>query len=1118
MRNHRQIVAELALENGDVADVIHAFIEATTKFGRDGLKRNLRVTERGQNNQQFRRRLRRVGFVHRNFGDEIFVAFFFGDAIVNRARAAHGGQIFGGDFRHLFARGFKRRFDAVNRNFSDQFGMTIQEFLYLRIVNFATDKISDIERKKVGAGDKFVHGFQPNMIGVHIIWLIPTQLFRGGIGGIAQRLRFGTDCRVFAVRFVPNRRDLDAALQQHLKRAQLRAGLMGETVADAKRKGFDYHNFRKVGLEYGAKLSAREREVYNANALSFWRACYSENMQHHQMAPGQAAHQLDLPLVLPGVESEDDGCITRLETRLREQTGIASAHFDKNASGQSVVCLHYDPNLVSLEKLERMARDTGTEITDRFRHETLGVKGMDCASCAASIEHIVAKVTGVTHVRVNYPTEKLKVEYDSSLTSRDAIVRAVSKLGYRVPGATTQVRVPKPVHDHAHCDGNHDHGEHEGHEHNHAHEENDEHGADDGHDHGSEADANAPWLLRNRELALSLASGVLLALGFFGEHFFGFPFVVALGFYLAAYVAGGLNLARHAIPTVLSGRFDVEFLMLLGAVGAGILGDWAEGAFLLFLFSLGHALEHYAMSSARQAIRALGDLTPKTARVMRDGREIEAPIETLRVGEIVVARAGDRVPVDGVIKSGNSSVDQSPITGESVPVEKEIGADVFAGTINGDGVLEIEVTKLSSDSTIARVQKMVEEAQAQKAPSQTFADSFEAVFVPTILVVVVLAAIVPPLLGWLSWPVAFLRAISTLVAASPCALALATPSAVLAGIARAAGNGVLIKGGVHLENLGNLRAIAFDKTGTLTLGHPEVADIIAAPGVAARELMQVAASVEARSSHPLAQAVTRRAQSDGLNLSAVGDLQTFKGRGVQAEMNGQIVRIGNARLMEESEIKVPAELLSQLQTLGASGKPTMIVARDAQVLGVLALADPIRPEAKSTLEQLRQIGIGHLVMLTGDNEKVALHMAPLVGVTDVRADLLPEHKVGAIKQLQTEFGGVAMIGDGVNDAPALANADVGIAMGAGGADVALETADVALMADDLSKLPFAVGLSRQAKNIIRQNLWISLGVIALLVPSTLFGFARLGVAVIFHEGSTLIVVLNALRLLRYRAR
>ena len=373
----------------------------------------------------------------------------------------------------------------------------------------------------------------------------------------------------------------------------------------------------------------------------------------------------------------------------------------------------------------------------------------------------------------------------------------------------------------------------------------------------------------------------------------------------------------------------------------------------------------------------------------------------------------------------------------------------------------------------------------------------------------------PPLAGWLGWRDAIFRAISTVVAASPCALALATPSAVLAGIARAAQNGVLIKGGVHLENLGTLSAIAFDKTGTLTRGEPEVSDIVPVTGLGENELLALAAAVETRSSHPLALAVVERAQELELSLPEVGELQTLKGRGVQAPVEGALIRIGNAKMMEEAGIAVPAELGQQLQALGESGKPTMIVAREERVLGVLALADQIRPNSKSTLAQLRAIGIETLVMLTGDNERVAANVAPQVGVTDFRAGLLPENKVEALKSLMDKHGQVAMIGDGVNDAPALANATVGIAMGAGGTDVALETADVALMADDLSKLPFAVALSRQAKSIIRQNLWISLGVIAILVPSTLFGFARLSIAVIFHEGSTLIVVFNALRLLRF---
>ena len=848
----------------------------------------------------------------------------------------------------------------------------------------------------------------------------------------------------------------------------------------------------------------------------------------HALAPGESAFQLDVPVVLPGVDDERDGCVQRLETILGNQTGVRRVHLDHDEEGHAVLCLHYDPNLVPLEKLQRLARDEGAAITGRFKHETWPLKGMAQGTNVSNIESIVRRVPGVLNVSVNYASERMWVEYDSTITGREAIAGQVEKLGYRVPAAPLPVSpslVPKEHehqehdhegHDHAAHDHKHDHDAH-AHK-GHSHEEHaDEAGGHEGHNHGP-VDPNAPWILRNIEVSMSLFSGFLLAVGFLGEQFFGFPFPVALAFYLAAYVSGGYDLARHTVPTILRGKFDVEFLMLLGAVGAGILEEWAEGAFLLFLFSFGHALEHFAMDSARNAIGALGKLTPKTARVKTQSGEEEVPVEQLRVGQIVVARPGDRLPVDGKILAGRSAIDQSPITGESVPVEKEVGEGVFAGTINGDGALEIEVTKLSSDSTISRVLKMVEEAQSQKSPSQTFTDKFERILVPCVLVVAFLAALVPPLLGWMEWRPAIFRAISTIVAASPCALALATPSAVLAAIARAAQNGVLIKGGVHLENLGTLKAIAFDKTGTLTRGKPEVADIIPFGGISADELLSVTAAVETRSSHPLAQAVVRRATELKLALPASGDLQTIKGRGAQAQVGGQLIRIGNAKMMEEAKIALPQELAAQLQTLSESGKPTMIVARGEQVIGVLSLADQIRDESKTALLKLREIGISTLVMLTGDNAKVAAHIAPQAGVTEFRGDLLPEDKVGAIKSLLQQHGQVAMVGDGVNDAPALANATVGIAMGAGGTDVALETADVALMGDDLSKLPFAVALSRQAKSIIRQNLWISLGVIALLVPSTLFGFARLGVAVIFHEGSTLIVVANALRLLRFKLR
>ena len=387
---------------------------------------------------------------------------------------------------------------------------------------------------------------------------------------------------------------------------------------------------------------------------------------------------------------------------------------------------------------------------------------------------------------------------------------------------------------------------------------------------------------------------------------------------------------------------------------------------------------------------------------------------------------------------------------------------------------------------------------------------------PVVLATVLLAAVLPPLLGWLAWKVAILRALSTLVAAAPCALALATPAAVLAGIGQAARNGVLIKGGVHLENLGALEAIALDKTGTITRGKPEVTDTLVFGDMTKQELLRLAASVESRSAHPLAQAVVRKAQEQKLELVASGELQSLTGRGVQAEVNGSLVRIGSPKLFTEANIEIPQEAAEANQRLGEAGKSTMLIGLGERLVGVLALADQPRPETPTTLAQLKKLGIKSLIMLTGDNQRVADTIAKVVGLTEVRADLMPENKVTAIQELLKQYGKVAMVGDGVNDAPALVTATVGIAMGAGGTDVALETADVALMADDLSKLPFAVALSRESRRVIQQNLFISLGVIALLVPSTLFGFANIGVAVFFHEGSTLIVVANALRLLRFR--
>jgi len=460
--------------------------------------------------------------------------------------------------------------------------------------------------------------------------------------------------------------------------------------------------------------------------------------------------RLDLPILLPEVEDEQDQCVTHLQELVAKRRGIQRAHVDRQDS-IVYLCLHYDPALVSLSQVKRWAEQAGAQVSDRYRHETVRITDMDCADCARSIEHILGRMDGMLTVSVNYAAEKMRVEYDSIVLDRQEIINRVHSLGYTIE----EEEVPRG------------------------------------------------WIQENWELVLSIASGLFLALGFFGETFLGLPRPAAIGFYVLAYLTGGYDATRHGLQAALHLRFDIDFLMVVAAIGAAVLGEWAEGALLLFLFSLGHALEHYSMDRARQAIRALGELTPSTALVRRDGRELELPVEELERGDVVIIKPGERVPVDGRVIEGQSAVDQSPITGESVPVEKGEGDEVFAGTVNGESSLVVEVTRLAQDTTLARVMQMVEEAQTQKSPTQQFTDRFERLFVPAVLVGVVLVIAVPPLAGWLAWQDAFLRAMTILVAASPCALAIATPSAVLSGVAQAARNGVLVKGGVHLEKSGS---------------------------------------------------------------------------------------------------------------------------------------------------------------------------------------------------------------------------------------------------------------------------------------------------------------------------
>ncbi len=652
-----------------------------------------------------------------------------------------------------------------------------------------------------------------------------------------------------------------------------------------------------------------------------------------------------------------------------------------------------------------------------------------------------------------------------------------------------------------------------------------EHGKGDGaHTHGG-------VFGERTELVFAIVSVVALVVGWLIETSGSKD--VAIAAYVPAYFFGGFFTVLEALENLRKKRFEIDTLMIAAALGAAILGHWSEGALLLALFSVGHALEGYAMGRARRAIEALGKLAPETALVKRGEGSEQIPVAQLKVGDVVIVRPNERLPADGLVIVGESSVDQSPVTGESVPVDKQpisgtpgdseafakAGSEskVFAGTINGPGALEVWVARPAQETTLARVVKLVAEAQAQQSPTQQFTDQLERIFVPAVLIGVV-ALMFAFLVIDEPFADSFYRAMAVLVAASPCALAISVPSAILSGIARAGRGGVLIKGGGPLENLGTLKAIAFDKTGTLTEGKPRLTDVSPIEGVAEIELLQHAIAIEELSDHPLAAAVVRdgRARVGDAALLKAEAVEAITGKGVKGRVAGQQVWIGKPGMFDGADgAGMPADLAQRAFAMEQRGRTVMVVRREQAFLGLLGLMDTPRPEAREVIAQLRKLGIQRMVMLTGDNQSVGDAIAKDVGLTDAKGGLMPEDKVAAILALVAEEGKVAMLGDGVNDAPALANATVGVAMGAAGSDVALESADVALMADDLAHLPFVVGLSRKTSAIIKQNLWVSLGVVAVLIPSTLFGL-QIGAAIIFHEGSTLLVVANALRLLAYQ--
>ncbi|MBZ0281098.1 MAG: cadmium-translocating P-type ATPase [Anaerolineae bacterium] len=632
------------------------------------------------------------------------------------------------------------------------------------------------------------------------------------------------------------------------------------------------------------------------------------------------------------------------------------------------------------------------------------------------------------------------------------------------------------------------------------------------------------WLTKNwLEPRLVVVTALAIVLSLVSEKL-NAPTWLTLVFNLTSYAAGGLFGLIASLQELRHRKLNVDLLMVLAAIGAALVDQWREGAILLFLFSLSNVLQDYAIGRSRQAIRGLMKLYPSEAKVKRGDTVEIIKADKIQIGDVVLIEPGERIPVDGIIKQGRSSIDQAPITGESMPVEKAVGDKVFAGTLNQQGVLDVEATQAAHDTTLARIIKMVEEAQDSKAPTERFLETFEQYYALLIISAVTLFIIIPPALGLTDFQSNFYRAMVLMTVASPCALVISTPASFISAIAAGARNGVLFKGGAYLEGLAGVKAVAFDKTGTLTKGKPAVTDLVSCCELCEDELLSVAAAVESRSEHPLAKAVVRAAEERGINIGGIQDFEAIAGKGIVSKVDGRSVHLGNIKYLT-TENPLPPNLTEPLEKLESQGKTVIGVVRAGQCencggcanantgydwMGLIALADELRPEAVGIIRELRAIGIQRIAMLTGDNPRVARAIGHELGVDAVYSELMPEDKARILKEIEEEVGPVAMVGDGVNDAPALATASIGIAMGAAGTDVALETADLVLMGDKLELIPYAIGLSKKARRVVWQNITFALLVIVVLIISSFAVNLPLPIGVLGHEGSTVIVVLNGL--------
>ncbi|MFI3621344.1 heavy metal translocating P-type ATPase [Vagococcus fluvialis] len=698
--------------------------------------------------------------------------------------------------------------------------------------------------------------------------------------------------------------------------------------------------------------------------------------------------------------------------------------------------------------------------------KTYRVEGLSCTNCAAKFEKNVKSIEGVTDAKVNFGAGKIKVEGTSSIQE------------IKSAGAFENLIIQ-----------------------------------DEGNQEPEEVQKES-FLKRNWTLVISV---ILIAIAFYFRSTAGENDIITKSLFISAIVIGGFSLFTEGIKDLLKLNFSMEVLMTVAIIGASIIGEWAEGSIVVILFAVSEALERFSMDKARQSIRSLMDIAPKEALIRRGNKEKMINVSDIQIGDIMIIKPGQKIAMDGVVIKGHSAVNQAAITGESVPVEKQINDEIFAGTLNEEGILEVEVTKHVNDTTIAKIIHLVEEAQGERAPAQAFVDKFAKYYTPSIMAISALIIIIPPLLFGGDWNTWLYQGLSLLVVGCPCSLVISTPVSIVSAIGNSAKNGVLVKGGIYLEEIGGLKAIAFDKTGTLTKGTPSVTDFIVSDIKQENQYLSIISALELLSQHPLASAILKEADKKESNYQMI-DILNFKsvtGKGIKGDYQGTTYFVGSPKLFDSELIK-QASIMKNYEKLQEQGKTVMIFGTEQNILAIIAVADELRESSSEVIAKLHQLGIEHTIMLTGDNIRTAKSIGEQVGVTDIKGDLMPQDKLDYIKELKEKYGKVAMVGDGVNDAPALASATVGIAMGGAGTDTALETADVALMGDDLQKLPFIVNLSRKTLKIIKQNITFSLSIKFLALLLIIPGWLSLWIAIVADMGATLLVTLNGLRLMKQK--